>query len=75
MLTAIEGYVKNGQMIINENISAYEGRDFIITFLKAKPQEAKSVRKKVDLSAYGERTEWGQHVEEYMEEMRGNDRF
>lgn len=75
MLTAVEGYVKNGQMVINENLALYEGQDFIVTFLKARRQEAKTARKKLDLDKYTRRTEWGQHVEEYMEEMRGNDRL
>ncbi|MCM1046462.1 MAG: hypothetical protein NC417_13230 [Candidatus Gastranaerophilales bacterium] len=75
MLTAVEGYVKNGQMVIKDNISLYEGHDFIVTFLKTKRQEAKTVEKELDLDKYTRRTKWGQQVEEYMEEMRGNDRL
>ena len=37
--------------------------------------EPASKRRKIDLDKYVTPTERGKHVEEYMEEMRGNDRI
>ena len=72
MLTAIEGYIENNQIIVHDNLAPYEGQQFVLTFLNTRHSSAE--KKKLDFSKFGERTERGQNVDDYMREMRENDR-
>ena len=72
MLTAIEGYIENNQIIVHDNLTPYEGQQFVLTFLNKKHRS--DAKKKLDFSKFGERTERGQNADEYMREMRENDR-
>ncbi len=73
MLYAIQGYVKNNKIVTDTELTQFEGMKLVVTFLN---DEQNSCRKKlIDFSNYGHRTERGQNVEKYMEEMRANDRF
>lgn len=69
-MLAIEGTVKNNQIVTGDDISAYNGRTVIITILDSVLPK----KKKINLDQYSVRTERGQHVDEYMSEMRKNDR-
>ena len=72
MLTAMQGYVNDNKIITESDISMFEGMRFVITFLNEREIDTKGT---VEFSHYGHRTERGQHVDEYMEEMRANDRL
>ena len=74
MLAAMKGVVKGERIILDEgDLRPYEGRQVVVTFLD--PLERKDrPEKKIDFSKYGWPTERGQHVDEYMKEMRENDR-
>ena len=74
MLEAMSGQVINKTIVVDGDLSEYEGTELIVTFLKEK-NKAPSVNSMIDFSKYGHRTDRGQHVDEYMEEMRGNDRI
>lgn len=69
---AIEGEIKNNSIVINNDISAYNGNAVIVTILD-RPYSRR--RDKVNLDSYSHKTERGQHVDDYMHEMRDNDRI
>lgn len=73
MLTAIEGYIENNQIIVHEDLAPYEGQQFVLTFLNTKHSSA--AKKRPDFSKFGERTERGQSADDYIREMRENDRI
>ena len=63
------------QRVMNRSIVVED--DFmtlVVTFLNEKKNE-RQTKTKIDFSKYGHRTERGQKVDEYIEEMRGNDRI
>lgn len=70
-MIAVEGTIKNNQIVTGDDISAYNGRTVIITILDSVLPK----KKKINLDQYSTRTERGQHVDEYMAEMRDNDRL
>ena len=70
MLAAMTGQVKNRSIVVEDDLTDYEG----MTLLNEKKNE-RQTKTKIDFSKYGHRTERGQKVDEYMEEMRGNDRI
>lgn len=70
-MLAVEGTIKNNQIVTGDDISAYNGRTVIITILDS----VFSKKKKINLDQYSTRTERGQHVDEYIDEMRDNDRL
>ena len=72
MQATINGVVRNNVIVTDEDITKYEGLQAIITFVNI---PTKQTRKKLDFDAYTSPTERGQRVEEYMKEMRDNDRF
>lgn len=72
-MIALAGTIQGNTVIVeNDSITNYDGRAVILTILD---QPNKRVRKKVDWNQYGMETERGKHVEEYMEEIRSNDRI
>ena len=74
MLMAMSGRVKDGAIVVDESLAGYDGMNLVVTFLDD-GEVAPFEQTTIDFSKYGHRTERGQHVEEYMEEMRGNDRL
>lgn len=74
MLEAMSGYVADHTIVVEGDLAKYEGMDIVVTFLK-KREAVSEKHAQIDFSKYGHRTDRGQHVEEYMEEMRGNDRI
>ncbi len=72
-MIALAGTIQGNTVIIeNDSITNYDGKEVILTILD---RPYKKVRKKIDWNKYGMETERGKHVEEYMEEIRGNDRI
>ena len=70
-MLAVEGTIKNNQIVTGDDISAYNGRTVIITILDSILPR----KKEINLDQYSTRTERGQHVDEYIAEMRDNDRL
>ena len=74
MLAAMSGHVTNNSIVVDGDLKDYEGMNLVVTFLNERTQ-VPSMKPKIDFSKYGHRTERGQNVEKYMEEIRGNDRI
>lgn len=74
MLAAVKGIVQGNTVVIeDEDIRDYDGAEVIVTLLNY-PQ--KKVRKAtVDWDSFVISSERGKHVDEYMREMRENDRL
>ena len=66
--------VMNRSIVVEDDLTDYEGMTLVVTFLNEKKNE-RQTKTKIDFSKYGHRTERGQKVDEYIEEMRGNDRI
>ncbi len=72
-MIALAGIVQGNTVIIeNDSITNYDGKEVILTILD---QPYRKARKRIDWDKYGMETERGKHVEEYMEEIRSNDRI
>ncbi len=74
MLAAMTGQVMNNSIIVEDDLTDYEGMTLVVTFLDEKKKSSQT-KSKIDFSKYGHRTERGQRVDKYMEEIRGNDRI
>lgn len=74
MLAAVKGVVQGNTVIIeDDDIREYDGTEVIVTLLSY-PQ--KKIRKEpVDWNSFVLPSEWGKNVDEYMREMRENDRL
>ncbi len=71
-MLALSGTIQGNTVIIeNDNIANYDGKEVILTILD---HPYRIDRKKINWDKYGMETERGKHVEEYMGEIRGNDR-
>lgn len=72
-MLALAGTIQGDTIIIeNDNINNYDGKEVILTILDHPYRKRK---KKIDWDRYGMETERGKCVEEYMEEIRKNDRI
>lgn len=72
-MLALAGKIQGNTVIIdNDSITNYDGKDVILTILD---HPYKADRKKINGDKYGMETERGRHVEEYIEEIRNNDRI
>ena len=73
MLAAVKGRVQGNTVLIDEDIRAYDGTEVIVTLLSY-PQ--KQIRKApIDWDSFVIPTERGKNVDEYMREMREDDRL
>jgi len=71
-MLALAGTIQGNSVILeNDNIINYDGKQIILTILD---NTVKQEKKKIDWDSYGTATERGKHADEYMEEIRGNDR-
>ena len=71
-MLAINGHYNGSNIVLDEQIEMTAGQKLMVIIETPAPA---SKRKKIDLDKYVTPTERGEHVEEYMEEMRGNDRI
>ena len=71
-MLAVNGYYNGKNIVLDEQIEMAAGQKLMV-IIETPPQTPK--REKIDLDKYVTTTERGKHVEEYMEEMRGNDRI
>ena len=74
MLAAVKGIVQGNTVVIeDEDIRDYDGAEVIVTLLN--PPQRKEKKAPVDWDSFVIPSERGQHVDEYMKEMRENDRL
>lgn len=71
-MVAVKGYYNGSNIVLDEQIEMTAGQKLMVIIETLEPE---SERKRIDLDKYVTPTERGKHVEEYMEEMRGNDRI
>lgn len=74
MLAAVKGIVQGNTVVIeDEDIRDYDGAEVIVTLLNYPQRKAKKAP--VDWDSFVIPSERGQHVDEYMKEMRDDDSF
>lgn len=74
MLAAVKGVVQGNTVIIeDDDIREYDGTEVIVTLLNY-PQK-KTRKEPVDWNSFVLPSERGKNVDEYMKEMRENDRL
>ena len=71
MLAAVKGYYDGTQIVMDENMNLKAGQEVIVTVLDMQ----KKARKEIDWDSFVIPSERGQDVDEYMKEMRENDRL
>ncbi len=77
MLAAVTGTIHGNTVIIDdEEIQKYDGAKVIVTLPEYPSQLRSSMKKKakIDWDSFIVPSERGQHVDEYMKEMRDGDR-
>ncbi len=74
MLAAVRGMVRGNTVVIeDEDIREYDGTEVVVTLLET--PKSKKEKKPLDLEGFAMPSERGKHVDEYMKEMRENDRL
>ena len=74
MLAAVKGIVQGNTVVIeDDDISEYDGAQVVVTLLNY-PQK-KATKAFVDWDSFAIPSERGKNVDEYMKEMRENDRL
>ena len=74
MLAAVKGIVQGNTVVIeDDDIREYDGAEVVVTLLSY-PQK-KATKAPVDWDSFSIPSERGKNVDEYMREMRENDRF
>lgn len=74
MLAAVKGIIRGNTVIIeDEDMQPYNGAEVVVTLLSE--PEKKKEKPPVDWDSFVISTERGKQVEEYMREMRDNDRL
>lgn len=73
-MLAVAGVIKGDSVVLeNDNVRNYDGKNIILTILDGGQSEKK--KESVDWDSFVIPSERGKNVEEYMREMRDNDRF
>ncbi len=74
MLAAVKGIVRGNTVVIeNDDIHEYDGAEVVVTMLDY--PNRKKHKKPIEWDSYVMPSERGQNVDEYMKEMRENDRL
>ena len=74
MLVAVKGTIRGNTVVIeNEDMREYDGAEVVVTLLDS--PKSKKKKPPIDMDKYVMQSERGQHVDEYMREMRENDRL
>ena len=73
MLAAVKGIIQGNTVLLDEDVRACDGTEVIVTLLNY-PQK-KETKTPVDWDSFVIPTERGHNVDEYMREMRENDRL
>lgn len=69
-MLAVDAYYNGTNIVLDRDVEMFKGQRMTVVF-----EPVKTKRKNIDLDKYGIRTERGMHVNEYMKEMRENDRL
>lgn len=73
-MLAVKGTIQGNMVVVDdENLQLYDGKDVIITILD-KPYGTKP-KKVIDWGSFNVPSDRGENVDQYMEEMRTNDRI
>ncbi|MCM1256853.1 MAG: hypothetical protein NC307_03270 [Roseburia sp.] len=78
MLPQVKGIVRGNTVVIeDDNIQEYDGTEVIVTMLEYRKKQQKQQKQKppIDWESFRMPSERGDNVEEYMKEMRENDRM
>jgi hypothetical protein len=74
MLAAVKGIVQGNTVVIeDDDIREYDGAEVVVTLLNSPSRKVKKAP--VDWDSFVVPSERGKNVEEYMGEMRENDRI
>ncbi len=73
MLATVKGIVQGNTVLIDEDIREYDGTEVIVTLLSYPKKKIKKAP--IDWDSFVISSERGENVEEYMREMRENDRL
>lgn len=74
MLAAVKGIIQGNTVVIaDDDIREYDGAEVVVTLLDY-PQK-KEKKESVDWDSFALPSERGKNVDEYMREMRENDRL
>lgn len=74
MLAAVKGIVQGNTVVIeDDDIREYDGAEVVVTLLNS-PQK-KTKKAPIDWDSFVIPSERGKNVDEYMKEMRENDRL
>ena len=74
MLAAVKGIIHGNTVVIEEeDLKEYDGTEVVVTLLDYPKTKKKRVQ--IDWDSYVKPSERGKNVEEYMKEMRENDRL
>lgn len=74
MLAAVKGIVQGNTVVIkDDDIREYDGEEVVVTLLNYPQKKAKKAP--VDWDSFVMPSERGKNVNEYMKEMRENDRL
>ena len=72
MLAAVKGVIKGNTIVVeNEDLQDYDGVEVVVTLLDYPSKQ----KKEVDWDSFVIPSERGKNVDEYMKEMRENDRL
>lgn len=69
-MVAVDAYYNGVNIVLDKQVEMRKGQKMMVIYEPTEPK-----RKPVDLNQFGIWSERGQHVEEYMKEMRDNDRI
>ena len=74
MLAAVKGIVQGNTIVVeDDDIREYDGTEVVVTLLNY--PKKKIQKEPIDWDSFVVPSERGNHVEEYMKEMRENDRI
>lgn len=75
MLAAVKGIVQGNTVVIeNEDIRDYDGSEVVVTLLDYPVKSHTKKKSAIDCESFVMPSERGKNVEEYMREMRDDDR-
>lgn len=69
-MLSIKGVIQGNKVVLEEDVSKYDGRDVIVTILDYPYKKEDSMQ--LDLDRFVTPTERGKKADEYIEELRGN---
>lgn len=73
MLTAVKGVIRGNTVEMEDDMREYDGAEVVVTILNYFQREAK--KESIDWDSFVIPSERGKNVDEYMREMRENDRM